>query len=311
MQHRKTRQFTILLIGVTGAGKSTFANRASGQEVKVGYGIDPCTQDPQAVLFQLDNHQIVLIDTPGFDDTQRSDVEILRDVAKWMTEQNLLKNQFVDALILFHPVTRDVVSGDEKRRTQLLKTLLGDDAYNRVTIATTMWSSLDPQYATELEAELTKKNNRLGEDGVWGDFCKKGVTVEKHDNTSASAHDIIRRIISRSCETEKSGRSRQKNTNRNVISFGPSFFKQLVDNLEEDIADFTQSLLSHREGEPDLPFDRAPDAAEEQKWKEWEDERLELEKKLKKRHMHLKQLRGALVSTYLSTCLTPCCETEC
>ncbi|KAK0645442.1 P-loop containing nucleoside triphosphate hydrolase protein [Cercophora newfieldiana] len=296
MQYRKSHQFTILLIGVTGAGKSTFAACASGKEVEIGHSIDPCTQDPEAVCFQLGNDQIILIDTPGFDDTERTDIEILQALVKWIPDQPLLKNQLIDGLILFHPVTRNIVSDDERRRTQLLKTLLGDDAYKRVTIATTMWDSLDPGYAAELEAELstTSKNNRLGEGGVWGEFCQRGATVARHDNNEASAHKIIQQIINRCNEVERSGMKRHKDANRNVITFGPSFFKQLIEDLENEIASFDEIILEYRDMEPELPFDRSPSSEESQRWNEWEDQRIELERMLNKRHAHIKMLRTGL-----------------
>ena len=40
-QHR--RETTIALLGVTGAGKSTFASKASGRDdVRIGFGVEPC-----------------------------------------------------------------------------------------------------------------------------------------------------------------------------------------------------------------------------------------------------------------------------
>ena len=301
MRQKKARQFTILLIGVTGAGKSTFAAHASGADVVIGDDLDPCTQDPLAVPFMLDGYQIVLIDTPGFDDDKRGDVEILHDVSKWMISEGMLsKNQPVDALILLHPVTRDMdgITGEERRRTRLLEKLLGDDSYKRVTIATTMWGSLDPIYAAELERDLTK-SHRLGEGGVWHDFCKRGASVERHDNSRDSAHGIIRRIIDRSNAAEKPpGMQRSKDTaNRNVISLGPSFFKQLVHDLEEDIEALRKDILLHREDEPELPVGQAADPAEQLRWKVWEKDKMELEERVARREAHLRKLRTAVVST--------------
>ena len=133
----KDRQITIVLLGVTGAGKSTFAHIASGQNVVIGHGVDPCTQDPLAVHFKLGDRNIVLVDTPGFDDDVRSDVEILGDIAKWLAQEGLITDRPVDGLILLHPATHTFSSGNEKKRKRLLESILGDDAYSRVVIATT------------------------------------------------------------------------------------------------------------------------------------------------------------------------------
>lgn len=310
-QRKDPCRFTILLIGVTGAGKSTFAAHASGANVVIGDDLDPCTRDPLAVPFHLDEQEIVLIDTPGFDDDKRSDVEILVDVAKWINQGMLSKILTVNALILLHPITRNDVTGNEKRRTRLLEKLLGEDAYKRVTIATTMWGTLAPEYAAELERDLIKKSNWLGEGGLWGDFRKRGATVERHDNTKESAHNIIRRIVARSNEAEKSGTQRHKDTaDRNVISLNPSFFEQLIDDLEDDIVALREDIILHREEEPAMPFNRPPNLAEKTMWNEWESEKQRLEERIQRYEMQFKKLRNTLVSTYLISSKSsthPCC----
>ncbi|KAK3363169.1 P-loop containing nucleoside triphosphate hydrolase protein [Lasiosphaeria hispida] len=291
MGQRKNRPFTVLLMGVTGAGKSTFASLASGKKLVIGDDLDPCTQDPEAVSFELDGHPIVLIDTPGFDDSMRNDVEILRDVAKWMDDQGMLKNQTIDGLILLHPVTRNYVSSKEKRRTQLLEKIMGEGAYKRIAIATTMWGSLDSDYAAMLESDLTKKGNRLGENGLWGDFRVHGASVKRHDNTRDSAHNIIRKIISRSKEAEKETQRQRDKAKRNTIFLGPLFWQQLVDDLEEDIADLRSDLLYHRNEEPEVHFSRSVDLKVQQNWREWEAEKQVLEKRIDRFEMQRKKLQ--------------------
>lgn len=39
---KKDTEVKIVLVGVTGAGKSTFASIASGQKLEIGHGVDPC-----------------------------------------------------------------------------------------------------------------------------------------------------------------------------------------------------------------------------------------------------------------------------
>lgn len=307
MARQKNRPFIILLIGVTGAGKSTFASHASGTLLEIGHDLDPCTQDPQAVNFRLNDHEIFLIDTPGLDDSGRNDVQILGDIAQWIDDQTDLKNQTIDGLILLHPVNRSMdeegVNKDERRRTRLLEKLLGEDAYSRVIVGTTMWSNFSPDYAEVLEEELTKDGNRLGKGGVWGELLSRGATIQRHDNTKESAHRIIQQIISRSSEgmTQQRRRKVTANNNRtNVISLGPSFFKQLVEDLEEELADCMQDLVDHREEEPALPFRGRADPETLARWKDWDAHRQEIARRVEQREVQLKRLRRVLVSAPLS-----------
>ncbi len=308
MTQQADRKFMILLMGVTGAGKTTFASHASGQgDLGIGHGLDPCTQDPLAIHFNLDGHRIVLIDTPGFDDDQRNDIEILSDVANWLSHQSLLsKNQPLDGLILLHPVTRDGVSGMERRRTQLLETILGKDAYKRVTIATTMWSSVKPDRATRLEAEyfgsLDKRRGRLSEMGIWHNFRREGARVVKHENHPKSAHDIIRNIIERSKEEGKLPETLlQKEMDSNLGLMGSSLGKQLVEHLEEDIRDLEADLLEHCRNEKPVSrgsrWSLGPVKESPRKWLEWELERQALERRIQRRQMQLKKLQSLMVST--------------
>ena len=46
--------------------------------VAVGKGLTSCTVEMNPVPVVVDSHECILIDTPGYDDTTRSDVEILR-----------------------------------------------------------------------------------------------------------------------------------------------------------------------------------------------------------------------------------------
>ena len=49
-------------------------------------GLESCTAEVQlSDVFTLDGREVVLIDTPGFDDTSKSDAEILQTIAAFLT----------------------------------------------------------------------------------------------------------------------------------------------------------------------------------------------------------------------------------
>ena len=62
-----------------------FINLVSGADLGVGRGLRSCTKSVQlAGAFNLDGRRVVLIDTPGFDDTTRSDTDILKMIAAFL-----------------------------------------------------------------------------------------------------------------------------------------------------------------------------------------------------------------------------------
>ena len=93
-------------MGATGSGKSTvslihiilqithrltnveqFINLASSAELQVGEGLESCTASVQAAPpFLLGGKYVTLIDTPGFDDTVKTEAEILRLISTFLAK---------------------------------------------------------------------------------------------------------------------------------------------------------------------------------------------------------------------------------
>lgn len=62
-----------------------FVNLASHSKLQVGMNLESCTPEVQlGDGFVLDGRRVVLIDTPGFDDTTKSDTDILRSIAAFL-----------------------------------------------------------------------------------------------------------------------------------------------------------------------------------------------------------------------------------
>ena len=62
-----------------------FINIASGSQLRVGVGLASCTTEVQlSNEFIIDGRRVILIDTPGFDDTSVSDAEILNRIAVFL-----------------------------------------------------------------------------------------------------------------------------------------------------------------------------------------------------------------------------------
>ena len=58
---------------------------ASGSDLRIGTDLESCTAEVQlADEFTLDGRTVILIDTPGFDDTNKSDTDILKLIAAFL-----------------------------------------------------------------------------------------------------------------------------------------------------------------------------------------------------------------------------------
>jgi len=62
-----------------------FINLASRSNLRIGMNLESCTAEVQlADEFTLDGRSVILIDTPGFDDTSKSDTDILKMIAAFL-----------------------------------------------------------------------------------------------------------------------------------------------------------------------------------------------------------------------------------
>ena len=88
-------------------------------------------------------------------------------------------------ILFLQPVSQVRLQGSEKKRTRLFKTIMGENAYQRVVIATTMWNQL-----SEAEATVRQNQRKIRAD-VWGDMVSRGTRVVRHDDNAESATSIV------------------------------------------------------------------------------------------------------------------------
>lgn len=129
---------------------------------------------------------MLLIDTPGFDDSIRSDGDILLEISKGLAAQNALGVKLIGVIYL-HDITARRMRHSLKRELQLVKLICGVENYKHVLLVTTQWG--DRQRYDEFEdrqAEL--------EDAYWDDLITGGATVCEFLGTAESARGIVSQL---------------------------------------------------------------------------------------------------------------------
>jgi hypothetical protein len=178
----------IAVLGQTGAGKSTFISKCSEKEVSIGHNLQACTQEVGVFLCKLKNFNIFLVDTPGFDDTDRSDTEVLREIASWLTTSysNSIK---LHGIIYLHRITDPRMQGSGMRNLHMFKKLCGDKNLSNVIMATCQWERV-------LEADGAERERQLKETPhFWGYMIDRGSQMHRHYNTRESALHLIESLV--------------------------------------------------------------------------------------------------------------------
>jgi len=153
MARLDTNDNIILVMGLTGAGKSTFINSAVGSGVAtVGHGIFPCTTRVRkyvAIHPTDDSCKVSLVDAPGFDDPIRSDAEILKLIADWLTDSCQPKIKLAGIIYLYE------IDQARNVQTLMLDALCHSRAGLNAVLTTTKWAP-GPETANheQHEAEL-------------------------------------------------------------------------------------------------------------------------------------------------------------
>ncbi|KAK3393392.1 hypothetical protein B0H63DRAFT_458124 [Podospora didyma] len=190
LEARQTDVF-IAVMGVTGSGKSTFISMLAndGATVKVGHGLQGCTQSVTSYLYKYSRDvNVYLIDTPGFDDTNRDDADILRDIAFWLSE-SLKSDVKLSGILYLHRITDPRMAGSAKRNLLMFKKLCGNEALKNVILVTTMWEKVNRTEGGEREKELMETED------FWGFMVKNGSRVERHYNSRTSAKALVSKFI--------------------------------------------------------------------------------------------------------------------
>jgi hypothetical protein len=137
------------------------------------------------------NHiRVHMIDVPGFDHTERSDGEIFRYIAGWMT-MAYEKNTNLSGIIYLHRITDHRMTGSSMRNLSMFKELCGSKCFSEVTLVLTCLDRVDPAIGVAREHELTTSEQ------FWGSMVKQGSRVARYSHSRDSAMSIVDSVVER------------------------------------------------------------------------------------------------------------------
>lgn len=209
----KPKDVLIAVMGITGSGKSSFISHCTDEPVPVGNQLQSrqffCSPTHTSTLVYQTNRAVIhtdtqevrayqykyaaegniyLIDTPGFDDTNRDDADVLKDLADWLTTV-YEKRTDLRGIVYLHRITDVRMQRAANKNLFMFKKLCGRDGMKNIILGTTMWENVRREDGERREAELVETPE------FWGNMIEHGSQIARHQNSSGSARRIIDRLI--------------------------------------------------------------------------------------------------------------------
>ena len=143
----------------------------------------------QLYLNEEESYSITVVDTPGFDDTYRSDAEVLAEITEYMAAQ-YAANIPLRGIIYLHQIHENRMRGSGRKVVDMFRALCGDDALKKVFLVTTRWDCVSDEQrgaARRREQELIDK--------WWRPMLELGSTVTQFHGSFVEAEAMILEII--------------------------------------------------------------------------------------------------------------------
>jgi hypothetical protein len=133
-----------------------------------------------------------LVDTPGFDDTTKSDTETLAEVATWLAATYRSQIRLTGILYL-QRITDNRFGGCAMQNLKMFKKMCGQSCLPNVVLMTTMWGGSREQLALQEARELQLKTS----DDFWAGLIRLGAQAKRYIGTRECGLAIIEDMLSR------------------------------------------------------------------------------------------------------------------
>lgn len=135
---------------------------------------------------EIGRSKLLLIDTPGFDDTTRSDSDILNEIARVLAAQYQLGFE-LKGIIYVHRITDIRYSGCNVKTFEIFKRICGEEALKNVLLITSRWSEVDESTGAARERQLRET--------FWSYMLARGSCMSRFHGDRSSAVSLASQLL--------------------------------------------------------------------------------------------------------------------
>ncbi|KAF9450891.1 hypothetical protein P691DRAFT_664328 [Macrolepiota fuliginosa MF-IS2] len=179
-------------MGPTGTGKSLLVDLLTTGKIGKRAGTTLKPETTRVTPVRVHGHKqyggrVVLIDTPSFDNDDRSDLDILDEISRWL-ETAYRKSVKLTGLLYLHRINDNRMGGSPRKNLRIFGELCGTKSLDRVILVSTMWH-MTPREAAERRYQELEAN-------FWKPLIDKGSRCERLEKLDGKeAWRIVEQLI--------------------------------------------------------------------------------------------------------------------
>ncbi|KAJ8469413.1 hypothetical protein ONZ45_g16900 [Pleurotus djamor] len=162
----------------------------------VGHGLKVKTLKVQPYKIKIGEQEVILVDTPGFDNesANMTEIKVLGLIVEWL-QKTCNNNVKLSGIIYMHRISDNRMTGTPLNNLKMFAQLCGTVEAERVILTTTMWGrTSSPIMGEKREKELKER--------FWRDMIGKHAKVARFDASYDSAWQVMG-LVSAIAKAEK------------------------------------------------------------------------------------------------------------
>ncbi|KAF4582673.1 hypothetical protein EYR40_002596 [Pleurotus pulmonarius] len=191
----RTVEAVVIVMGLTGSGKSTFINTATqdSDAIPVGHGLESTTLQVLAATTidpRNGSGKILLVESPAFSYEMQTIRNSERQLVRWLDDTSYSFRRDALRVLYLGKISDPRTTISPFIHLGMFERILGDNFNQKVHLATTMWTRAPPSSLTK--AEQREKELQTTQ---WQSWLNSGSRYHRFDGTHESAWSIIEDVI--------------------------------------------------------------------------------------------------------------------